>query len=87
MIRKIYEVDPLVCPRCGATMKVIAVIEGEEIIYRILSHLNLLIPWGGPRSPPQGALSASPQEWVYEPLSDLPVRRTQIGDCPWPDSA
>ena len=78
LIRKIYEVDPLVCPRCGATMKVIAVIEDEEVISRILSHLNLLVPGGGPQSPPQGALSASPREWVYEPLSD---------DCPWPDSA
>jgi len=26
-IRQVYEVDPLLCPRCGGTMKVIAVIE------------------------------------------------------------
>ena len=39
-----------------------------------MSHLNLLAPGGGPRSPPEGALSASPppvssaspREWVYE---------------------
>jgi hypothetical protein len=24
MIRKVYEVDPMVCPKCGGTMKVIA---------------------------------------------------------------
>jgi hypothetical protein len=24
MIRKVYEVDPLTCPKCGATMKIIA---------------------------------------------------------------
>jgi transposase len=24
MIRKVYEVDPLVCPRCGGRMKVVA---------------------------------------------------------------
>ena len=24
MIRKVYEVDPLVCPRCGGTMRVVA---------------------------------------------------------------
>ncbi len=48
-----------------------------------MSHLNLLAPGGGALSPPQGALStspppvssASPREWVYEPLSD---------DCSWP---
>ena len=27
LIRKVYEVDPLLCPHCGGTMKVIAVIE------------------------------------------------------------
>ncbi|MBI4572437.1 MAG: hypothetical protein HY713_04015 [candidate division NC10 bacterium] len=27
LIRQVYEVDPLVCPRCGGTMKIIAVIE------------------------------------------------------------
>jgi hypothetical protein len=26
MIRKVYEVDPMVCPKCGGTMKVIAFI-------------------------------------------------------------
>mgnify|MGYP001561554084 CR=1 FL=1 len=34
LIRKVYEVDPLLCSRGGATMKVIAVIEDEEVIYR-----------------------------------------------------
>ena len=27
LIRQVYEVDPLLCPQCGGTMKVIAVIE------------------------------------------------------------
>lgn len=48
LIRKIYKADPLLCPLCGATMKVIAVIEDEEVIYRILAHLNLLSPGDGP---------------------------------------
>jgi hypothetical protein len=26
MIRKVYEVDPMVCPKCGGTMKIIAFI-------------------------------------------------------------
>ena len=85
LIRKVYEVDPLTCPLCGATMKVIAVIEDEEVIYRILSHLNLLAPGDGPRAPPREALSGSasrasglPRELTYEPIYD---------DLPWPDSA
>ncbi len=38
LIRKIYGVDPLPYPRRGANMRVIAVIDQEEVIYRILSH-------------------------------------------------
>ena len=26
LIRKIYEVDPLICPKCGSTMKIVSVI-------------------------------------------------------------
>ncbi|MBW8003128.1 MAG: hypothetical protein FVQ80_14095, partial [Planctomycetes bacterium] len=39
LLAKLYEVDPLVCPKCGAEMKVIAVIEDPEEIRRILGHL------------------------------------------------
>jgi transposase len=30
MIRKVYEVDPMVCPKCGGTVKVIAFIAELE---------------------------------------------------------
>ncbi|GAF84068.1 unnamed protein product [marine sediment metagenome] len=32
LIQKIYEVDPLTCPKCFGKMKVISVIEDEEAI-------------------------------------------------------
>ena len=41
MIRKVYEVDPLVCPRCGLTMRVIAFIMDFPVVDRIIDHLNL----------------------------------------------
>ena len=47
LLAKAYELDPLVCPKCGAEMKVLAVIESPEEIERILRHL---IKMG--RSPP-----------------------------------
>ena len=51
LIQKIYEVDPLTCPRCSGTMKVISVIEDEHIIGKILKHLGL---WEvKPRPPPK----------------------------------
>ena len=35
----IYEVDPMVCPKCGVDMKVIAIIEDPDGLGRILRHL------------------------------------------------
>ena len=41
MIRKVYEVDPLICPHCHGQMKVIAFIENHAVIDRIIDHLKL----------------------------------------------
>jgi hypothetical protein len=41
LIQKIYNVNPLVCPRCHGQMRVISFIEQPEIIEKILKHLNL----------------------------------------------
>ena len=41
LIQKIYEVDPLTCPKCRGPMKIIAFIEREEIIEKILKYLGL----------------------------------------------
>jgi hypothetical protein len=39
LIAKVYEVDPLICPRCGSQMKLIAVITDPSEVRRILRHL------------------------------------------------
>jgi hypothetical protein len=41
MIWKVYEVDPMFCPRCGGTMKVIAFITDFQVVDRIIDHLKL----------------------------------------------
>ena len=41
MIRKVYEVDPLVCPKCGGRMKVIAFLTDYAVADRIIHHLHL----------------------------------------------
>jgi len=41
MIRKVYEVDPLLCPSCGGQMKIISFIEDHKVIDRIIAHLKL----------------------------------------------
>ena len=35
------EVDPLTCPKCSGEMKVISVIEDEDVVKKILKHLGL----------------------------------------------
>jgi hypothetical protein len=49
LIQKIYEVDPLVCAKCQGKMKIIAFIEDEEVIKKILKHLGL---WDRKTRPP-----------------------------------
>ena len=40
LLRKVMEVDPLCCARCGAEMKVIAVITAPALIDRLLKHVR-----------------------------------------------
>ena len=41
LIQKIYEVDPLTCPKCQGQMRILAFIEDEEVTEKILKHLGL----------------------------------------------
>jgi len=41
MIRKVYEVDPLLCPKCGGKMKVIAFLTDYSVVDRIINHLKV----------------------------------------------
>jgi len=77
LLRHVYEVDPLVCPRCGGTMKILAVIERPAVVRQIPKHLGLstgapsLRP---PPDPPDGLAGDHPRDWSYGPcFDDLPV--------------
>ncbi len=69
LIRKIYEVDPLVCPRCGLEMRIIAFLEEPQVVEKILRHLRL---WDQPepRPPPVPQLSPLVVEFEYVPDGD-----------------
>ena len=41
MTKKVFEVNPLICPQCGGEMKVISFIEDHKVIDRIIRHLKL----------------------------------------------
>jgi hypothetical protein len=49
LIQKIYEVDPLTCPKCQGRMRILAFIEEEAVIKKILKHLGL---WDQKTRPP-----------------------------------
>jgi hypothetical protein len=51
LIRKVYEADPLQCPKCKGPMRVIALIDDPGVIRRILEHLGLWAPEATERSP------------------------------------
>jgi hypothetical protein len=40
LLRMVFEVDPLACPRCGAELKVVSVITTPAVIDKILRHLR-----------------------------------------------
>ncbi len=52
LIKRIYEVDPLVCPSCGSEMKVIAFITEHDVVDKILRHLKRRDEEGRGRGPP-----------------------------------
>jgi len=41
LIQKIYEVDPLVCPKCKGAMRISSSIEDPSVIRAILNHLGI----------------------------------------------
>jgi hypothetical protein len=41
MILKVYEVDPMVCLKCGGRMKVVAFLTEVAVVDRIIDHLKL----------------------------------------------
>jgi len=70
MIRKVYEVDPLLCSSCGGRMRVISFIEEPKTIDRIISHLELTFE--AERPPPPRVVQQEPlmaAEESGEPLT------------------
>jgi hypothetical protein len=53
LIKRVYEIDPLVCSRCGGEMKIVSFIDPPQngVIEKILRHCGL---WqaSAPRGPP-----------------------------------
>ena len=41
MLRRVFEIDVLKCPRCGGRMKIIATVTDPTVVRRILACIGL----------------------------------------------
>ena len=82
LMKRIYEVDPLVCNSCGGQMRLVAAITDSKLVRRILSHLNL---WPPKRRPVPQSPRAPPQ--IEAPLDLLPPSPDEESQVPawWED--
>ena len=67
LIQKIYETDPLVCPRCNGTMRIISSIEDPSVIRDILNHLGLWLTRARP--PPKAHAPPGGHDGVVSPYA------------------
>lgn len=52
LIRRVYESDPLECPKCKGLMRVIALIDDPVVVRTILAHLGRWQPKAVEHAPP-----------------------------------
>ncbi|MGH8474534.1 MAG: hypothetical protein ACRER2_01970 [Methylococcales bacterium] len=58
LIARIYEILPLVCPRCSGELKIVAFLTETDPIQRILIYI------GEPATPPGIAPARAPPDWI-----------------------
>jgi len=73
LIQKIYEIDPLVCPKCQGVMRIISFIEDPQVIRDILTHLGLWLVRSRP--PPKShdppSIEYAPADLQIQPHTDI----------------
>lgn len=75
LIHKVYEVDPLECPRCHGPMRVISLIDDPAVVRKILTYLGLWDAEGalkmGPAPPAREPPTAPKPVLTYHPVPDI----------------
>jgi hypothetical protein len=84
LIRKIYEIDTLVCLQCDGQMRVIAFIEEMDVIRKIFKHLDI---WDDKRKPLLTANSATLAKLQYTVEDAIPSAEDMTVDPIYPVEA
>ena len=66
LLARLFESLPLVCPNCGADMRIVAFITETDPVRRILTHI------GEPAEPPRIAPARGPPAWDDPPADPVP---------------
>jgi len=66
-IKKVWEVNPLICPHCGGEMRIISFIHERIVIKKILVHLGLYLEGKRQRAPP---VESPDPEVTFVPVDD-----------------
>jgi hypothetical protein len=70
LIKKVWEADPLLCPKCHKEMRIVALIDDRAVIERILRHLGLWeqgVRVSPARAPPEIAARVI-EPWLDDPF-------------------
>jgi hypothetical protein len=66
LIKKVWEIDPLICPKCQGEMRIISLVDDSNVIQKILKHLKIWEEPQLPRAPPEPEF----QDVRFEPNYD-----------------
>jgi hypothetical protein len=77
LIQKIYEVDPLICPKCKGKMRIISSIEDPSVIRDILKHLGI---WLVRSRPPPKIQNTPIREYAAVAINQQTSEDTIYGD-------
>jgi hypothetical protein len=65
LLRQIFEVDPLVCPRCTGPMRIVACITQAAVIDQILTHLRTRPYTPRTNGKAKRFIQTALREWAY----------------------
>ena len=95
LLRRIFEVDPLRCPRCGHEMRIVAFITQPRVSDRILTHLRRIATeprrsraqprrWKSPHTTTSASAVAPPRPPPPDPWVRGLLGCAHAGWWPWP---